>query len=129
VISIAGAQTLATVIPVGLLVLAFQAREEDRIMGGTPFMERVVRWCRVVLIAIVIASVVAEMACVRAVASGAALRGGTAVLVYLVGYALAFCVAATIMVAVASRSGLLADMEERTRGRDGGSSTNGIGDD
>ncbi len=112
-INVEGAGVLAQVIPVGLLVLAFEARREDAIMGGTPFMEKVVAVGRWVLIGIVIASVMVESVCINAVSSGTAIRGAVGVFVYVVGYALSFAVAIAILIAVMRVSGFTDALIER----------------
>lgn len=112
-ISVEGAGVIAQVVPVGLLVLAFEARREDAILGATPFWEKVVSICRYVLLVTVVAAGTVEATCIVSVSSDTAIRGLVAWFVYVVGYVLMFAVLVTVLVAVMRNSGFTEAMIER----------------
>jgi Ni,Fe-hydrogenase I cytochrome b subunit len=112
-ISVEGAGVIAQVVPVGLLVLAFEARREDALVGTGRLTEWLVAISRYVLVGTVIAAGTVETVCIMAVSSGSAIRGFASGFVYVVGYVLLFAVLVTVLVAVMRNSGFTDAMIER----------------
>ncbi|RPE75633.1 hypothetical protein EDF28_3578 [Curtobacterium sp. PhB137] len=112
-ISVEGASVLAQVIPVGLLVLAFDARNAESFVGTTPMAKRAVKFARWFSVITVFASVLIITRCVASASSGEALRGLDAVMVYLVSMALWLVVGLTVVVATMTRTGIADEIHER----------------
>lgn len=101
VISLDGAALIATVYPVGVLILVFEMRSVLAWMAHGlrrwPYLRAIVG---VVLLAVVSAALGASVLCIGAVSSAVPLRGDLATYVTTAGYALYFAVCAGVGVSL-----------------------------
>lgn len=101
-----GASLLAQIVPVGLLVLAFDARGAETLVGAVPTARLALLVSRVFIALTVPVAVILESACVIAALDNRAIEGFGAGAAYVAAYALWLAVAVTLSIAVFTRTGL-----------------------